>query len=209
MRMSAPLSAYVQFDNYADALKGLNEVTRQAWWLPSRSHRSWAEEVNGYSLKYSEDLYLVGINRKGLVDTINRKFPLLDKVREIKINPRITPTVSIGVASGMKTLSEMAQKGPVLFGPCFGARRRSGRCLIGEEVSFYGARGSVQAKNTRVRARIVAQAIHELMTNADKVFIMGHVNGTMMPLVRPLAWPRWLGPWARSAILSGVVRGRL
>ena len=106
-----PVVAYVQFDNYADALKGLNESDRASLVVAiTKAINSWAEEVNGYSLKYSEDLYLVGINRKGLVDTINRKFPLLDKVREIKINPRITPTVSIGVASGMKTLSEMAQK---------------------------------------------------------------------------------------------------
>jgi len=46
----------------------------------------------------------------------------------------------------------------------------------GGEVQFFGAKGSVQAKNTRVRARIVAQAIHELMMSAENVFIMGHVN---------------------------------
>ncbi|WP_418382714.1 DHH family phosphoesterase [Acidaminococcus intestini] len=172
-----PVVAYVQFDNYADALKGLNESDRASLVVAiTKAINSWAEEVNGYSLKYSEDLYLVGINRKGLVDTINRKFPLLDKVREIKINPRITPTVSIGVASGMKTLSEMAQKAQSCLDLALGRGGDQAVVSIGEEVSFYGARGSVQAKNTRVRARIVAQAIHELMTNADKVFIMGHVN---------------------------------
>lgn len=71
---------------------------------------------------------------------------LLDKVREIKINPRITPTVSIGVASGMKTLSEMAQKAQSCLDLALGRGGDQAVVSIGEEVSFYGARGSVQAK---------------------------------------------------------------
>lgn len=54
-----PVVAYVQFDNYADALKGLNESDRASLVVAiTKAINSWAEEVNGYSLKYSEDLYL-------------------------------------------------------------------------------------------------------------------------------------------------------
>jgi c-di-AMP phosphodiesterase-like protein len=172
-----PVVAYVQFDNYADALKGLNENDRASLVVAiTKAVTSWAEEVNGFSLKYAEDLYLVGLNKKGLLDTINKKFPLLDKVREVKLNPRITPTVSIGIACNGKNLSEMAQKAQSCLDLALGRGGDQAVVAMGEDVSFYGARGSVQAKNTRVKARIVAQAIHELMTSADKVFIMGHVN---------------------------------
>jgi c-di-AMP phosphodiesterase-like protein len=172
-----PVVAYVQFDNYSDALKGLNENDRASLVVAiTKAVTCWAEEVNGYSIKYAEDLYLVGINKKGLLDTINHKFPILDKVREIKLNPRITPTISIGIACNGKNLSEMAQKAQSCLDLALGRGGDQAVVAMGDEVSFYGARGSVQAKNTRVRARIVAQAIHELMTSADKVFIMGHVN---------------------------------
>ena len=67
----------------------------------------------------------------------------------------------------MKTLSELAQKAQSCLDLALGRGGDQAVVSIGEEVSFYGARGSVQAKNTRVRARIVAQAIHELMTSAE------------------------------------------
>jgi len=47
---------------------------------------------------------------------------------------------------------------------------------IAGEMQFFGGKNLVQAKSTRVRARIVAQAVHELMLSADKIFVMGHVN---------------------------------
>ncbi|MCH3949823.1 MAG: DHH family phosphoesterase [Acidaminococcus sp.] len=172
-----PVVAFVQFDNYSDAQKGLNESERANMVVAvTKAISAWAEEIHGYSIKYSEDLYLVGINKKGLMDTINRKFPVLDEVRKIKINSRTTPTISIGISCGGKTLAQMSQKAQSCLDLALGRGGDQAVVAMGEEVSFYGARGSVQAKNTRVRARIVAQAIHELMTNADKVFIMGHVN---------------------------------
>lgn len=172
-----PVVAYVQFDNYADAQKGLNESDRANMVVGvTKAISAWAEEIHGYSIKYSEDLYLVGINKKGLLDTIGRKFPVLDEVRKIRINPRTTPTISIGIACGGKNLAQMSQKAQSCLDLALGRGGDQAVVSMGEEISFYGARGSVQAKNTRVRARIVAQAIHELMTNADKVFIMGHVN---------------------------------
>ena len=75
-----------------------------------------------------------------------------------------------------KNLSEMSQKAQASLDLALGRGGDQAVVNIEDEMHFYGARGSVQAKNTRVRARIVAQAIHELMTNADQVMVMGHAN---------------------------------
>ena len=172
-----PVVIYVQFDNYDDAIKGLNENNRASLIVDvTKAIGSWVEECHGYFQKYSEDMYVVGLNRKGLTETINKKFPVLDKVREIKTSSRITPTISLGVAADGRNLSEMSQKAQAALDLALGRGGDQAVVQLGEETHFYGARGSVQAKNTRVRARIVAQAIHELMTSADQVFIMGHAN---------------------------------
>lgn len=172
-----PVVAYVQFDNYDDAMKGLNENERASVVVDvTKAIGSWVEEVNGYFQKYTEDMFVVGLSRKGLNETIKKKFLVLDRIRDIKSGNRITPTISIGVAAEGRNLAEMSQKAQAALDLALGRGGDQAVVQIGEEMSFYGARGSVQAKNTRVRARIVAQAIHELMTGADQVFIMGHAN---------------------------------
>ena len=172
-----PVVAYVQFDNYDDAMKGLNENERASLVVDvTKAIGSWVEEVNGYFQKYTEDMFVVGLSRKGLNETIKKKFLVLDRVRDIKSGNRITPTISIGVAAEGRNLAEMSQKAQAALDLALGRGGDQAVVQIGEDMSFYGARGSVQAKNTRVRARIVAQAIHELMTGADQVFIMGHAN---------------------------------
>lgn len=172
-----PVVAYVQFDNYDDAMKGLNENERASVVVDvTKAIGSWVEEVNGFFQKYTEDMFVVGLSRKGLNETIKKKFLVLDRVRDIKSGNRTTPTISIGVAAEGRNLAEMSQKAQAALDLALGRGGDQAVVQIGEDMSFYGARGSVQAKNTRVRARIVAQAIHELMTGADQVFVMGHAN---------------------------------
>lgn len=172
-----PVVAYVQFDNYDDAMKGLNENERASLLVDvTKAIGGWVDEVHGYFQKCTEDLYVVGLSWKGLNETIGKKFPVLDKIREIKTSSRINPTISIGVGAVGKNLSEMSQKAQASLDLALGRGGDQAVVNIEDEMHFYGARGSVQAKNTRVRARIVAQAIHELMTNADQVMVMGHAN---------------------------------
>jgi c-di-AMP phosphodiesterase-like protein len=169
--------AYVQFDNYDDAMKGLNENERASLIVDvTKAIGGWVEEVHGYFQKYTEDMFVVGMSRKGLTDTISKKFQVLDRVREIKSGNRISPTISIGVAADGRNLAELSQKAQAALDLALGRGGDQAVVQLGDDMSFYGARGSVQAKNTRVRARIVAQAIHELMVSADQVFIMGHAN---------------------------------
>ncbi len=169
--------AYLQFDNFNDVMKGLNESIRANLAVEvTKAIGEWAEEMQGVFLRYADDLYMVSISRKALEDTVARKFDVLDKVREIKVGNKIPPTISIGVASderGLLALSQKAQSGLDL---ALGRGGDQAVVSLGGEMLFFGAKSSVQAKSTRVRARVVSQAIHELMVNADKVFVMGHVN---------------------------------
>ena len=169
--------AYLQFDNYNDVLKGLNESTRANLTVDvTKAVGQWADEMKGIFLKYADDLYMVCLTRKALQETMARKFDVMDRVREIKVGNKIAPTVSLGVAGGDWSLAELSEKAQAGLDLSLGRGGDQASVSLDGELQFFGAKSSVQAKSTRVRARIVAQAIHELMTNADKIFIMGHVN---------------------------------
>lgn len=169
--------AYIQFDNFSDVMKGLNESIRANLAVEvNKAIGEWAEEMQGVFLHYADDLYMVSISRKSLEETVARKFDVLDRVREIKVGNKIPPTISVGMASderGLLALSQKAQSGLDL---ALGRGGDQAVVSMGGDMLFFGAKSSVQAKSTRVRARVVSQAIHELMLNADKVFVMGHVN---------------------------------
>lgn len=168
---------YVQFDNYSDVMKGLNESTRANLAVEvTKAIGGWVDEMHGIYLRYAEDLYSVAISRKALSETMERKFDVLDRIREIKVGNKIAPTISLGISGEEKNLSALGQRAQSCLDLALGRGGDQAVVAQGGEVLFFGAKGTVQAKNTRVRARIVAQAIHELLSAAKKVFIMGHMN---------------------------------
>lgn len=169
--------ANLQFDNYSDVMKGLSESTRASVTVEvNRIISNWAEEMNGLFIRYDEDLYSVGFNKAALQECIKHKFDILDKVREIKVGNKLPPTISVSVACEEKNLLMLGQKAQSGLDLALGRGGDQAVVSIAGEMQFFGGKNIVQAKSTRVRARIVAQAVHELMLSADKIFVMGHVN---------------------------------
>ncbi|MGL5207132.1 MAG: DHH family phosphoesterase [Acidaminococcaceae bacterium] len=169
--------ANLQFDNYSDVMKGLSESTRASVIVEvNRIISNWAEEMNGLFIRYDEDLYSVGFNKAALQECIKHKFDILDKVREIKVGNKLPPTISVSVACEEKNLLMLGQKAQSGLDLALGRGGDQAVVSIAGEMQFFGGKNIVQAKSTRVRARIVAQAVHELMLSADKIFVMGHVN---------------------------------
>ncbi|HIU64966.1 MAG TPA: DHH family phosphoesterase [Candidatus Avacidaminococcus intestinavium] len=169
--------ANLQFDNYSDVMKGLSESTKATVAVEfNKIISKWSEELNGLFIKYDEDLYSVCFNKAALNEAINHKFDILDKIREIKAGNKIAPTISMGVACEEKSLLLLGQRAQSGLDLALGRGGDQAVVSINGEMQFFGGKNVVQAKSTRVRARIVAQAIHELMLDADKVFVMGHIN---------------------------------
>ncbi|MBP7840295.1 MAG: DHH family phosphoesterase, partial [Acidaminococcaceae bacterium] len=169
--------ARLQFDNYSDVMKGLSESTRANVIVEvNKVISNWAEEMNGLFTRYDEDLYSVGFTKAALQECIKHKFDILDKVREIKVGNKIPPTISVSVACEEKNLLMLGQRAQSGLDLALGRGGDQAVVSVAGEMQFFGGKNIVQAKSTRVRARIVAQAVHELMLSADKIFVMGHVN---------------------------------
>jgi c-di-AMP phosphodiesterase-like protein len=169
--------AAVQFDNYSDVMKGLNESTRANVAVEvNKAVSQWAEEMNAYLVRHDEDLFSICFNKAALQECIKHKFDILDKVREIKVGNKIPPTISISIACEEKPLQLLGQKAQSGLDLALGRGGDQAVVAVAGEMQFFGGKNLVQAKSTRVRARIVAQALHELMLSSDKIIVMGHVN---------------------------------
>jgi len=169
--------AYVRFDNYEDVVKGMSESARSSLNGEVRDIiNKWTESLQGFIVRASSEEMLVGFNYKNLQKAINDKFSVLDKVREVRQENKLAPTLSIGISKDGDTLQEVSMHAAKALDLALG---RGGDQVVLEcdkQLQYFGGTNAVSAKSTRVRARIVAHTIREQMEDADKVFVMGHAN---------------------------------
>lgn len=167
--------AFIQIDNLEDVQQGMNETQRTA--LQTETHRQlveWCNRFNGFLRKYSEDMYLGVFSRQELDHMIAEKFEILDEIRSIKVGNKIPTTLSMGIAVNGQTMGEKAQKAQTGLDLALGRGGDQVAVYISEEVQFYGGKAKVMEKNTRVKARVIAHALREIMQEATDVLIMGH-----------------------------------
>jgi c-di-AMP phosphodiesterase-like protein len=106
----------------------------------------------------------------------DKKFEILDTIKEISMGNKLPVTLSLGFGLGGKTLSENLRFAAASIDLALG---RGGDQVVlknGESFSFFGGRTRELEKRTKVKARVIAYALRELIDQADKVFIMGHEN---------------------------------
>ena len=169
--------AFVRFDNYEDVMKGLGESARANLnGEIGQILNKWVESLRGFVVRANNEYLVVGINYKNLQKAIDDKFSILDKVREVRLENKLAPTISIGISKDGDTLQEVSMHAAKALDLALG---RGGDQVVVEcdkQMQYFGGTNAVSAKSTRVRARIVAHNIREQMEEADKVFVMGHAN---------------------------------
>ena len=169
--------AFVRFDNYEDVMKGLGESARANLnGEIGQILNKWVESLRGFVVRANNENLVVGINYKNLQKAIDDKFSILDKVREVRLENKLAPTISIGISKDGDTLQDVSMHAAKALDLALG---RGGDQVVVEcdkQMQYFGGTNAVSAKSTRVRARIVAHNIREQMEDADKVFVMGHAN---------------------------------
>lgn len=170
-----PVFCYLQLDNFTEIASDLTEVQRSALW--SEVNTQVLDEfgrLDGFIKNYDRNNYIACISRKSLQQLIEAKFDILDKVRLIHTLNKIPVTLSIGCATGDEGFAAQAEQARLSLDLALGRGGDQAVVRIGEETQTFGGKSTALAKNTRVRARVVAQAIYELIGKADQVLVMGH-----------------------------------
>ena len=171
-----PVLALLLLDNYEDAIKGQDENVRSAMLsqISARFSR-WAEETaGGLFLRLDRDRFLFLFEEQYLAEIKADKFSLLDSVREV-VNPAGIPaTVSIGVGVDGDTFEELYRFANLSVEMALS--RGGDQAVVKNRFTFefFGGRSKETERRTKVKSRVMASAMGELVADASCVIIMGH-----------------------------------
>lgn len=176
--MSRTVLVYIQIDNFDEVMQGLSEAERTNLQLAVRQRLDeWLENLGGFMRRISEDLYVAVLERQSLDKAMAEKFDILDKVRQIQSTNRLPVTLSMGVAvAEQQSMDELGRLAQAELDLVLGRGGDQVAVLLGGKTQFYGGRAKAVEKHTRVKARVVAHAVREIMEGADEIYVMGHHN---------------------------------
>ena len=177
---SRPVAAILMLDNYEDLMKACEDTQRSAVLAQiDEKLRTWAEAGHGILLKTDRDHYLFLFEEQYFQHFVDEKFSILDTVRAIKVTESTSPTLSIGIGKDSPSIPELYKNAKLSLEM---AQSRGGdQAVVRNQVdfAFYGGRSKSTEKRTKVKSRVMANALRELMNDAGEVYVMGHAFADM------------------------------
>lgn len=168
------------FDNLDEAFQGMDDQQRTLTIARATSLiNGWARQYDVYLRRLSSERYMMLLNQAALEKLENSRFVILDEVREATSDLKVPMTLSIGLACGSEKIGELGALAQSSLDMALGRGGDQAAVKVGQRLSFYGGRSNAVEKRTRVRARVIAHALRDLMKRSDRVLIMGHQNPDM------------------------------
>ncbi len=171
------VSMAVAFDNYEEAMQGLSDEERNFVQSSVERHlQSMTSELNGIYKKTERDRYFIYLSNESLQVLINKKFSVLDAAREIQSGNAIAPTLSIGVGMDGDNFYEIDMFARAALDMALG--RGGDQVVIKDknQILYFGGKTREVEKRTKVKSRVIAGALRELILQCDNVIITGHKN---------------------------------
>ncbi|MFI3253045.1 MAG: DHH family phosphoesterase [Eubacteriales bacterium] len=165
----------IMIDNYEDLLRNLSESQSSAILSAVNGKLGdWVESTGGVIRRYARESYILLTERQAMDKLIEEKFDILDQVREVVSGKGIAATLSIGVGMGGESLDETFKFANLAIET---ALSRGGDQVVTKEqetFEFYGGRATETEKRSKVKSRVMANALSNLIADSSRVFIMGH-----------------------------------
>ncbi|WP_026476785.1 DHH family phosphoesterase [Alkaliphilus transvaalensis] len=172
--------ALIQVDNYDEVMQNTEESTRPMV-LAEVDHRLnlWANKLNGIMRKYTNDKFILVFEKKHLEKLESKKFELLDEIREINLGNKIPITLSIGIGSEGETPLQSCEFANIAKDLALGRGGDQAVVKKNQKISFYGGKTKAVEKRTKVKARVIAHALKQLIEQSENVIVMGHKNADL------------------------------
>ncbi len=165
----------IYLDNYDEVSKGLEEVKKSLLVaLVDRTVGKYISDIDGIVKKLEKDKYIFIIKKMYLPQLEAERFALLEEVKKVNIGNEIKVTVSIGIGYDSESFAEnYANAGTAIE---MALARGGDQAVIkeGKAIRYYGGKSQSIEKSTRVRARVKAGAFREILSDNNRVIIMGH-----------------------------------
>ena len=174
-KLSRPVVAFAAVDNLEDIARNMRDSERyNASSRIQNTLEDWFSVSSGIFRRISSERYSMIFEERDLITFISNKFDILNRVRDIDFQDKGRATVSIGIGRG-KTMRECEEQAAQALDMALG---RGGDQVavknLDNSFQFFGGKTGANEKRTRVRTRIVASALTELIENSPQIILMGH-----------------------------------
>ena len=169
------VAGLIYIDNYDEALESVEEVRQSLLVaLIERKINKYISGFGGIVRRLEKDKYFIAIQEKNLPMLREDKFSLLEDVRSVNIGNDMAVTISISLGLSGKTYAENYEYARVAMELALARGGNQAVTKEGDNITYFGGSSQQVDKNTRVKARVKAQALREFIQNNDKVVVMGH-----------------------------------
>ena len=172
---SRPVMAVLLLDNYEDLMKNLTENERSAIYSEINARLdAWVADTHGMLRRVERDRYYYIFEEQYLARFIEKKFDILDTIRQVSNPSGIAATFSIGVVKDGGSFQELMQFANLSIEMALS--RGGDQAVVRNQFTFefYGGRSKETEKRTKVKSRVMANALSALVADSSQVFIMGH-----------------------------------
>ncbi|MBQ9461022.1 MAG: DHH family phosphoesterase [Clostridia bacterium] len=172
---SRPVVAIVAFDNKDELEREAdNSEAIKVTVAVEQAIVKWVSSTKGFYKKISGGRYIVVMEERDIKKSVDGKFKILDDIRTIKINDRLSATISIGVGRGGKTFKENEQWARQALDMALGRGGDQAAIKNADTYKFFGGVSKGIEKREKVRTRVIAASLTNHINNSSNVIIMGH-----------------------------------
>lgn len=172
------VAGLIYLDNYDEALESVEEVRRSLLTaLIDRKINKYITNIDGIVKKLEKDKYFFAIKQMYTDAIQEKRFSLLEEVKTVNIGNEMAVTLSIGMGMNGESYSRNYEYARTAIDMALGRGGDQAVVKDGAKIRYYGGKSQQLEKTTRVKARVKAHAMRELMETKDKLLIMGHKIG--------------------------------
>lgn len=170
--------AYV--DNYDEIRSNTPDISRPIVLAEiDKTISAYMKSYDGIVRKYENDKYLLIFQKEALDIIQNKKFAILDQIREIDKGNSMSITLSMGIGIDGDNLNESYEYAKAAIDIALGRGGDQAVVKKKNHLSFYGGKTKAVEKRNKVRSRVISHALIQLIDQSEKVFVMGHKNADM------------------------------
>lgn len=169
------VAGLIYLDNYEEALESVEEVRRSLLTaLIDRKITKYITAMNGIVKKLEKDKYFIAIKQCYIQELKDNRFSILEDVKTVNIGNEMAVTLSIGLGMNGESYSQSYDYARIAIDMALGRGGDQAVVKDGERIQYFGGKAQQVEKTTRVKARVKAHALRELMETKDRLLIMGH-----------------------------------
>ena len=169
------VACLIYIDNYEEALESIDEVKESLLTaLINRKLTKYMQNAGAIIKRLEKDKYLAVLQKKNLTQLQNDKFSILDEAKSVSIGNTMPVTLSIGMGISNETYAQSYNFARVAIDLALARGGDQAVIKQGKNITYYGGKREQTSKNTRVKARVKAEALREFIMAKDQVIVMGH-----------------------------------